>query len=140
MADTDTYQPDAAGSGILADAQSKTADAAAKQSAQNKAGAAAAVKGGQDAADAKTARTQKAGASTAKGASYQNQPGQAQEPAAGSVATVLGGAKTGMDKVPKTGAYGLTKGETVLPEKQASAYRKVFESRGAAGKHKWGGK
>ena len=70
-------------------------------------------------------------------ASYK--PGMA-EPTTGSVATVLGGAKKGMDKVPETGAYGLTKGETVLPAKRASEYRKVFESRGAAGKHKWSGK
>lgn len=137
MADAEEYQPDPAGSAALANAESKTADAAAKQAAQNKAGAAGAVKGGQDAADAKNIRTQKAGANELAGASYK--PGMA-EPAAGSVATVLGGAKKGMDKVPETGAYGLTKGEAVVPASRASEYRKVFKSRGDAGKHSWGGK
>ena len=90
--------------------------------------------------DAKTARTNKAEAARAtKTASASYKPGTA-EPAAGSAAKVLGGAKKGMDKVPETGAYGLTKGETVLPAKRASEYRKVFESRGSEGKHKWGGK
>ena len=137
MADTDSYQPDAAGSAALDQAKQSTADQAAKQTEQNKAGVANAVKAGDDAVAAKQAGAQKAGASEVAKAAYK--PGSA-EPAAGSVATVLGGAKKGMDKVPETGAYGLTKGETVLPAKRASEYRKVFESRGAAGKHKWSGK
>lgn len=40
--------------------------------------------------------------------------------------------------VPKTGDYKLQKGEHVSPAR-SSEYRKVFEQRGAAGKHKWGG-
>jgi hypothetical protein len=44
---------------------------------------------------------------------------------------------TGGD-VPKTGDYKLQKGEHVSPAR-SSEYRKVFEQRGAAGKHKWGG-
>lgn len=134
MADTDTYQAD---NSQIDNAMSKTAQAADAQKAKNAAGAEAAQKGGQDATDAKQMRTQKTGAKQAAQASYK--PGMA-EPAAGSVATVLGGAKKGMDKVPETGAYGLTKGEMVLPASRASEYRKVFKSRGDAGQHKWGGK
>src|SRR5271155_2365523 len=137
MADTDPYQAD---DSQLENAKAKTAQAAEAQKNQKESQAATAAKGGQDATDAKnmkTAGAQAGGAAKLAGATYQ--PGMA-EPTPGSVATVLGGAKTGMDKVPETGAYGLTKGEAVVPASRASAYRKVFKSRGDAGKHTWGGK
>jgi hypothetical protein len=137
MADTDTYQAD---DSQIENAKAKTAQTAETQKNTREAQARQAAQGAQDAVDAKNMRENKsetAGAAKTANASYK--PGTA-EPAAGSVATVLGGAKTGMDKVPQTGAYGLTKGETVLPAERASEYRKVFKSRGESGQHKWSGK
>ena len=61
-------------------------------------------------------------------------------PVAQGAKAILGSFKKG-GTVPETGNYKLHEGEEVVPNNgRASEYRKVFESRGASGKHKWSGK
>ena len=126
MADTDAYQSDAAGAGALADAKQKTADVATKQKQDQ-------AKGAQDAKDATAISS---GVKEAKQASA---AGDAQG-VANAHAQILGSFKKG-GEVPKTGNYKLHEGEEVVPNNgRASEYRKIFKSRGDAGKHTWGGK
>jgi hypothetical protein len=60
-------------------------------------------------------------------------------PQGGLIGAVKGAFKKG-GEVPETGDFQLHKGEEVLPAKRASEYRTAFTQRGAAGKHKYGGK
>ena len=134
MADTDPYQQDSAGANALASAQSKTADAANTQKAQEQ--KAEAPKGGgkpQGQQPAQSAPAKPGAAGAAKNALMNT-------PVAQGIKGVLGSFKKG-GTVPETGSYQLHEGEEVVPNNgRASEYRKVFKSRGDAGKHSWGGK
>jgi hypothetical protein len=126
MADTDTYQPDSAGASALADAKQKTADVANQQKQAQAKGAEDAGKATQQASAMKTEKQDTASGDVAGAASARQ--------------TVLGSFKKG-GEVPETGVYKLHEGEEVVPNNgRASAYRKVFKSRGDSGKHSWGGK
>jgi hypothetical protein len=137
MADTDTYDP-TAGNEALADAKSKTADAAATQKQQQsqaeapRSGAKPAQPAAKPVGGTDQNIAQKAGGA-AKSAVMSS-------PVAQGVKAVLGSFKKG-GTVPQTGDYKLHEGEEVVPNNgRASEYRKIFKSRGDAGKHTWGGK
>lgn len=144
MADTDAYQPDAAGSAALEDAKAKTQQAADTQKAQEQ--QAETRKGGSK--PASQPPTSKPAAKPA-GSTDQNAAQKAvgavksavmNSPVAQGAKAILGSFKKG-GTVPETGNYKLHEGEEVVPNNgRASEYRKVFESRGASGKHKWSGK
>jgi hypothetical protein len=128
MADTDPYQAD---NSQIENAQAKTAQAAATQKSQQQ--------------TAETPRSKPASQPAAKPAGDQSVGQKAKSavmntPVAQGVAKVLGSFKKG-GEVPETGNYKLHEGEEVVPNNgRASEYRKVFKSRGDAGKHSWGGK
>lgn len=131
MADTDVYQPDAAGSAELADAKNKTSQAADDLKAQET-----------KAESPKSKSAQAPASSPASGSGPMSAAKNAlkSSPVVQGVTKVLGAFKKG-GTVPETGNYKLHKNEEVLPNNgRASAYRRVFKARGEAGKHKFSSK
>lgn len=135
MADTDQIDS-SVGNNLLAKAEGQTQQAADTQKAQEQ--KAEAPKGGAKPTAQPAAKPAAAGADQSVGAKAAG--AIKSTPVGQGVAKVLGSFKKG-GTVPETGDYKLHEGEEVVPNNgRASEYRKVFKSRGDAGKHSWGGK
>ena len=140
MADTDVYQQDAAGANALASAQQKTQQAADTQKTQEQKAEAPKSGGAKPAQPAAAKPAAGADQNAAQKAGGAAKNAVMNSPVAQGVKAVLGSFKKG-GEVPETGVYKLHEGEQVVPnDGRASEYRKIFESRGTSGKHKWSGK